>query len=217
VPVRRQVSSGWRDPGGTAGALLLPPPPLDCVCVLTLCMGHRVPVLPHGRPPGRVLTARLDLLRLDPVPVRWAFAVLWVCVVVGPLLPAAAGGRGSVLPGSPSVPPGTPVGLVAVCVAPYLRLRLGTVWLCALGRCRCCGCCYWPCTPVFPLARWLQDPPVLEPVLEVHAVRERPLLSLCFPRTMPRGWGAGGAPFSCPCGGCGCSMLQWLRPSAART
>jgi hypothetical protein len=68
----------------------------------------------------------------------------------------------------------------AVCVAPYLRLRLGTVWLCALGRCRCCGCCNWPCAPVFVLARWLQDLPVLEPVLEVHSARgcSRPLRSL---------------------------------------
>ena len=90
-------------------------------------MGHRVPVLPCGRPPGRSLATRLDLLRLDPVPVRWAAAVLWVCGVVGPLLPAAAGGRGSVLPGSPSVPPGTPVGLHAVCFAPYLRLPSGCV------------------------------------------------------------------------------------------
>ncbi len=156
-----------------------PPHALHCVCVPTLCMGHCVPVLPHGRPPG-----------LHRVPVRWAFAVLWVCGVVGRLVPAAAGGRDSVLPGSPAEPPRTPVGLHAVCFAPYLRLRLGTAWLCALGRCRCCGCCNWPCAPVFPLARWLQDPPVLEPVLEVHAARERVFFraaarALCALRASP--------------------------------
>ena len=80
--------------------------------------------------------------------------------------------------------------LVCCAVSAFALKRLSTVWLCALGRCRCCGCCCWPGAPLFLLTWWLQDPPVLEPALEVHVARERPLRSLCFPRTMPRGWGA---------------------------
>jgi hypothetical protein len=199
-----------------------PPPPFGCVCVLTLCMGHRVPVVSYGRPPGRSLAARLDLLRLDPVPVGWAAAVLWVCGVVEPLLLAAAGGRCSVLPWS----------LV------YLR---GPQWDCMPCVLRpICVCAWAPSGCV----RWVAVAAgvvvagrALPSFFSLGGCRIRRCWSRCW-RYTPRGaaralrplhappclwcpaWlGCRGAPSRCPFGGCGCTTLLCfdLRPSAYAT
>jgi hypothetical protein len=72
------------------------------------------------------------------------------------------------------------VGLHAVCVAPYLRLPSGCVRWVAVAVVVVAG----RALPSFLPARWLQDPPALEPVLEVRAARERVFERLLAPSAL---------------------------------